>query len=227
MTASYPRMLTQFNGQFRRMFGELLAGHAPLAFNCSAGKDRTGLAAALLLTALGVPRATVIEDYELTNKTLNPAALLAAGNKATPSPFGKLPPEVVAPFMRADRAYIQAALAVVDGHKGGAPAYLKDELGWARRRSPDCANSISIDPCQGSPARDAGEPSSGCRAQRRVPNHGRALPFALQLENGRSDIGRRQAKIGSVQFGQNSIELCDDRPDLCGSSDDVGCMAGS
>jgi protein-tyrosine phosphatase len=31
--------------------------------------------------------------------------------------------------MRADRAYIQAALAVVDGHKGGAPAYLKDELG--------------------------------------------------------------------------------------------------
>jgi protein-tyrosine phosphatase len=97
MTASYPRMLTQFNGQFRRMFGELLAGHAPLAFNCSAGKDRTGLAAALLLTALGVPRATVIEDYELTNKTLNPAALLAAGNKATPSPFGKLPPEVVAP----------------------------------------------------------------------------------------------------------------------------------
>lgn len=129
MTASYPPMLTRFNGQFRRMFDELLAGHAPLAFNCSAGKDRTGLAAALLLTALGVPRATVIEDYELTNKTLNPAALLAAGNKATPSPFGKLPPEVVAPFMRADRAYIEAALAVVDGHKGGAPAYLQDELG--------------------------------------------------------------------------------------------------
>ena len=129
MTASYPHLLTQFNGQYRRMFGELLAGHAPLAFNCSAGKDRTGIAAALLLTALGVPRATVIADYELTNKTLDSAAMLSGDSKATPSPFGKLAPEVVAPFMRADRAYLAAALAVVDAHPGGAAGYLRDELG--------------------------------------------------------------------------------------------------
>jgi protein-tyrosine phosphatase len=70
MTASYPKMLVQFRNQYRRMFAELLAGHAPLAFNCSAGKDRTGIAAALLLTALGVPRQTVIDDYLLTNRYL-------------------------------------------------------------------------------------------------------------------------------------------------------------
>ncbi|WP_374137608.1 tyrosine-protein phosphatase [Sphingomonas sp.] len=45
-------MLVTFNGQYRRMFGELLAGRVPLAFNCTAGKDRTGVAAALVLTAL-------------------------------------------------------------------------------------------------------------------------------------------------------------------------------
>ncbi|MBL7373677.1 tyrosine-protein phosphatase, partial [Escherichia coli] len=56
MTALYPQLLKQFNGQYRRMFGELLAGRAPLAFNCTAGKDRTGVAAALILTALDVPR---------------------------------------------------------------------------------------------------------------------------------------------------------------------------
>jgi protein-tyrosine phosphatase len=85
--ASYPRILAQFNGQYRRMFAELLAGHAPLAFNCSAGKDRTGIGAALLLTALGVPRETVIADYLLSNQTLNPAALMA-GKASAAGPLG-------------------------------------------------------------------------------------------------------------------------------------------
>lgn len=72
MTALYPRLLTQFNSQYRRMFAALLAGRAPLAFNCIAGQDRTGVAAALLLTALGVPRETVIQDYLLTNRYFDP-----------------------------------------------------------------------------------------------------------------------------------------------------------
>jgi protein-tyrosine phosphatase len=126
--ASYPRMLAQFNGQYRRMFGELLAGHAPLAFNCSAGKDRTGIAAALLLTALGVPRGTVIEDYLLTNRTLDPASL-AKGRATSNSPWMQLPPEVLKAFMGADRSYIEAAFAVIDAHKDGAQGYLRDELG--------------------------------------------------------------------------------------------------
>lgn len=128
MAASYPRMLVQFNGQYRRMFAELVAGKAPLAFHCSAGKDRTGIAAALLLTALGVPRDTVIADYLLTNQTLDPASLMA-GKATANSPWAQLPPDVRAAFFGADRSYIEAALAVVDAHSGGAMGYLKDELG--------------------------------------------------------------------------------------------------
>lgn len=37
-----------------------------MAFNCSAGQDRTGVATALLLTALGVPRETILQDYHLS-----------------------------------------------------------------------------------------------------------------------------------------------------------------
>ena len=40
---------------------------APLVVHCAAGKDRTGVAIAVLLRALGVPKETVIEDYLLTN----------------------------------------------------------------------------------------------------------------------------------------------------------------
>jgi len=128
LAASYPRMLAQFNGQYRRMFGELVAGHAPLAFNCSAGKDRTGIAAALLLTALGVPRDVVIDDYLLTNQTLNANSLMRGAATAN-SPWMKLSPDVLKAFLGADRSYIEAALAVVDGHKDGAQGYLRDELG--------------------------------------------------------------------------------------------------
>ena len=110
------------------MFAELLAGHAPLAFNCSAGKDRTGIAAALLLTALGVPRETVIGDYMLTNQTLDPAKLMA-GRAMANSPFAALPPEAVRMLVGVDRSYIEAAFAVVDAHAGGAQGYLRDELG--------------------------------------------------------------------------------------------------
>jgi len=128
MASSYPRLLTQFNSQYRRMFGELLAGHAPLAFNCSAGKDRTGIGAALILTALGVPRETVIGDYMLSNQTLDPAKLMG-GKAMANSPFAALPPEALKLLVGVDRSYIEAAFAVIDAHQGGADGYLKDELG--------------------------------------------------------------------------------------------------
>lgn len=127
MAASYPSLLTSFKSQYRRMFGELLAGHAPLAFNCSAGKDRTGIAAALILTALGVPRATVIDDYLLTNRYLDAKALTA--KSASAGMFATVPPAAMKALIAADRSYIESALAVLDNHKGGAEGYLRDELG--------------------------------------------------------------------------------------------------
>ncbi|MGI8366553.1 MULTISPECIES: tyrosine-protein phosphatase, partial [Sphingomonas] len=123
MSASYPKLLDQFQGQYTRMFAELLAGHAPLAFHCTAGKDRTGVAAALLLTALGVPRATIIEDCLLSNRHMAPMA-------AHPTGFwAKLSPEAARTFAGVDRRCIDAVFAVTDRHPGGTMGYLKDELG--------------------------------------------------------------------------------------------------
>lgn len=123
MTATYPRLLDQFNGQYRRMFAELLAGDVPLAFHCTAGKDRTGVAAALLLTALGVPRATIVEDYLLSNQHMAPPP-------AHPTDFwAKLSPEAARTFAGVDRRYIDAVFAMTDRHPGGTMGYLKNELG--------------------------------------------------------------------------------------------------
>lgn len=58
--------------QFRLIFEHLLAGEVPLAFNCSAGQDRTGVATALVLSALGVPRETILADYHLSTSFRRP-----------------------------------------------------------------------------------------------------------------------------------------------------------
>lgn len=55
------------NPAYREIFREMLDGRMPLLFHCSAGKDRTGVAAALILLALGASRETVMEDFLATN----------------------------------------------------------------------------------------------------------------------------------------------------------------
>lgn len=131
MQTSYPQLLAQYNEQFRRMFGELLAGHAPLAFNCTAGKDRTGIAAALLLTALGVPRETVIEDYLLSNRYFDPAKVVHSDDRML-NAWQRLPPDVWRAYMVADRSYIVAMLKIIETHRGGAEGYFQEKLGLSR-----------------------------------------------------------------------------------------------
>ena len=62
----YRRMLTG-NKAFKELFRALEAGETPILFHCSAGKDRTGVAAMLILLALGASDATICADYARTN----------------------------------------------------------------------------------------------------------------------------------------------------------------
>ena len=64
--AMYERMLFG-NKAFKELFRALEAGETPILFHCSAGKDRTGVAAMLILLALGASDETICADYERTN----------------------------------------------------------------------------------------------------------------------------------------------------------------
>lgn len=78
MHAMYRGMLFG-NKAFRELFRALEAGETPILFHCSAGKDRTGVAAMLILLALGADDETICADYALTNVCRKPEidALLA------------------------------------------------------------------------------------------------------------------------------------------------------
>ena len=115
------------------LFGQLLGALAdpdglPALIHCTGGKDRTGLAIALLLELLGVPRDAVLDDYELTARyrlrehqedTYN--SLLANG----------LPPEAAAAVLGAPRWAMAEALESLDFVHGGIRAYLGGPAGMA------------------------------------------------------------------------------------------------
>ena len=70
------------NPAYRLLFRCLREEKVPLCFHCSAGKDRTGVAAALVLLCLGADRQTVLEDYLLSARWRRPVlqkALKALG----------------------------------------------------------------------------------------------------------------------------------------------------
>ena len=68
MRNSYRSYVQQNTPRFRALFAHLLEDRAPLVIHCTAGKDRTGFACALILHTLGVPDEVISEDYLLTNQ---------------------------------------------------------------------------------------------------------------------------------------------------------------
>lgn len=124
----YSSLLRGFSGQYRRLFEALLTGDAPLLFHCTAGKDRTGVAAALVLGALGVPRDVIVADYILTNSHFDTRRVMEAGHGKSRN-WRNLPHDVVDAYMAAAPSYIAQIFAIFDAEPGGMTGFLHDRLG--------------------------------------------------------------------------------------------------
>jgi protein-tyrosine phosphatase len=114
-------------------FGEVLRhladpGNRPFLFHCTAGKDRAGLTAALLLSALGVPRETVLADYSLSNLAYAPIAARVDSSLDRVKKLG-ITVETLQPMLVADPALLSAALEHLDRTYGSIEAYLVKRAG--------------------------------------------------------------------------------------------------
>ncbi len=112
---------------YREMFARLKAGRVPLLFNCSAGKDRTGVGAALILTVLGVPRDRIVEDYLLTNTTID-GLIKFLGSEGRWADMVEHRRDDAMPLLRAEAEYLLASFAVIEAEHGSVDAYLEDIL---------------------------------------------------------------------------------------------------
>ena len=100
-----------------------------VAFHCTAGKDRTGVVAALLLSFLGVDRATVIHDYLLTNKNVFIKANLAYIGLLLTKRNHKLAHKIKHYFM-AEPDYIKASLNQLEKDFGSLDNFFDQKLGF-------------------------------------------------------------------------------------------------
>jgi protein-tyrosine phosphatase len=105
---------------YHEMFERLAdPDNLPTVFHCTAGKDRTGWAQAILLSILKVPRRTIMEDYVLTDQFMSAAALEQI-HKSMPEATDRAAGAIV----RTDPAYLEAAFHEVDERYGSFEAYL-------------------------------------------------------------------------------------------------------
>lgn len=123
MAASYVEMTAVLARHQRAMYEQLLRGRAPLAFLCSAGKDRTGVVTAILLSVLGVPRRTILDDYALS------ARYFRAPPQPESGPFAAMAPDAFAVVMGADERILARALAAIDAECGGPVALAQTRYG--------------------------------------------------------------------------------------------------
>jgi protein-tyrosine phosphatase len=119
MCQTYRAFARESAPTYAHFFRHLLDQPTPVVFHCTAGKDRTGFASALLLTLLGVPWETVLEDYLRTNE-------LWTGHIGR---YPELDIDTRAAIIEARTPYLEAAFEVLRGDFGTPEDFAEKALG--------------------------------------------------------------------------------------------------
>lgn len=112
---------------FAACITSLATGALPVVVHCSAGKDRTGWAIAVLLEALGARQDDIYADYEISSLVENQYVIRTPDGETV-----KVTPDVgaiISPFMEARPKYLEAAWATVEKTWGSRASYLEHGLG--------------------------------------------------------------------------------------------------
>jgi protein tyrosine/serine phosphatase len=126
MSALYFFMLEAASEPIAQIVHMLSAADTPMVFHCAAGKDRTGVISAVLLSLLGVPRKTIVADYAFSRQNID---LINARLNESES-YQRIMDELPEGAYDADPAAMEAFLDKVDGKYGSV-------LGWAEESGVD------------------------------------------------------------------------------------------
>lgn len=125
------RMQTRIHGLLTCIVNDRM----PIVVHCAAGKDRTGVAIAVLLALLGVPQETIVEDYLLTNDVGDFEAFIRGrtetelGLADANHPLLAMPLDLRRVLLSAHRDFLLAAFDAIESEFGGLDAYANDALG--------------------------------------------------------------------------------------------------
>lgn len=129
MLTNYSALPDTYAQQIGDIFRHIARGDLPLAYNCSAGKDRTGVTTAILLRVLGVPMDAVMQDYLASNRYFDPAKLTDGKPVKWADEAPEISPQVLAVLGRVEPEWLEASFAGIDARYGSLDAYLHKGLG--------------------------------------------------------------------------------------------------
>lgn len=134
MIESYGMFPKAFAGPLTRIFSHMLSGNARAApsalVHCSAGKDRTGFVIAIMLSALGVSRDVIFEDYMQTEKSISREILIQTTGKALEALLGFCPDEQALQVISSvSPDYLNAAFVAIERGYGTVENYLTGACG--------------------------------------------------------------------------------------------------
>lgn len=123
---AYRHFVREQADTYRTMFELLLdADNLPMLVHCTSGKDRTGIAIALILMALDVPDETIREDYMLSNIYRRDLAYMGGGS---------IRPEMLSVMMEVDPSFLAAAWSAIDEDWASRDDFLTERLGLTAER---------------------------------------------------------------------------------------------
>jgi protein-tyrosine phosphatase len=115
---------------FSRYFQALAEAEGPVLIHCAAGKDRTGVLAALTHHLTGVHQDDILEDYLLTNDPERIAARAPMVSQLIAAETGRTPTDAaIRAAIGVEADYLAEAFRAIDADHGSADAYLERVLG--------------------------------------------------------------------------------------------------
>lgn len=126
----YRNYVTEHPEVIRKIVTEILESDTPVLYHCTAGKDRTGVITALILTVLRFDKETIVNDYLLSNnyrEKLVGQRLRLAGNLHFIYP--KLDIRVLEKLSWVEKAYLEAAFNEISKKYGSTDRYIQEVLG--------------------------------------------------------------------------------------------------
>lgn len=125
MIALYRAMPDSFAPHLAQLVNRIISGRLPMLIHCTAGKDRTGFAAAMLLSVLGVHRDAIYSDYLLTERYSNHEERIADVTQLVTSQLGHKPDgEIIKTITGVDVAYLGVAFETIESSYGSVNEYL-------------------------------------------------------------------------------------------------------
>ena len=132
LTTAYDSMVTpDAAAEYGRLYKRIAAGQFPVIAHCSAGKDRTGVFSAVLLTLLGVPQSSVIEDYMLTGEYMTSPRVLSQAATDMQKTLGStegLDSEAVRAIYTMHAEVLTNTFATIDRQYGSFDGFVRDAL---------------------------------------------------------------------------------------------------